>query len=491
MRSTITIVMAALLAGPACRAVRDFDTTPAGAGPSRMLDGTAVGRSRCSEGLIDTSPFVVEWDATDLATFEAHASRDLMFVRYADCAIELLRGCSDGGIPGRYGRYREPVFTSGTVESFSMKDEDELWAKLPLGAARFGAAVRVGQSLELRYHVSGVVQATRDSVIRAAVADNQRCAGATHFVSAYNLGAFELLSHKGAAAGAEVGVQGAAGIGGRTSSESSNLKQGGSLESCETQAQRGCRVPIRLVLQPIDDTPAAAGGPDVAGVPGILPPYDQPPPYDDSPAARAYKLRQSAAAKERAGDGQGCLDDLERARALDDTPQSRRASMWLEAQCRMRAGRCDEGRALMREYLASVDADRRTTDRQIDLAVDNLARIKCPVSMQEDLAGMVSALMVRIQESQNRSDPAGCTAAADEAKIIFEGVDRANVQQRNSVAGVVMMAATCLAHLDRCDQARKLWFDYYDLAFTGTMPDNEVKAAAEMTFINLPACKGR
>jgi hypothetical protein len=487
MRTAIVTALAiAALAG--CKAARDFDTTPAGAGPSSMLDGTAVGDSRCSAGRIDTSPFVVEWDATDLSTFEAHASRDLVFVRYAACAIELLRGCSDGGIPGRYGRYREPFFTSGTVESFAMKDQDELWAKLPLGAARFGAAVKVGQSLELRYHVSGVVQATRDAVVRAAIADNPRCAGATHFVSAYNLGAFQLLSHKGAAAGAEAGVQGSAGVGGTTSSESSNLKQGGSLESCETQAQRGCRVPIRLVLQPIDEAaPATGDGPAATA----FAPYDPPPPYDDSPAARAYQLRQSATAKEKAGDGQGCLEEIERARGLEDTPQSRRASMWLEAQCRMRAGQCDDGRALMREYLAGVDAERKSTDEQIDLTVDTMARSKCPVSMQQDLAGMVTALMVRIQESQQRSDAAGCTAAAGEAKGIFPGVDRKNVQQRNSVAAVVMMAATCLAQLDRCDDARKLWFEYYEMAFAGSMPDGEIEAAAKMTFGNLPRCKGR
>lgn len=490
MRIAIIAALAAAVGLSGCRAARDFDTTPAGAGPSAMLDDTTVGRSRCSEGLVDTSPFVVEWDATDLSTFEALASRDLVFVRYADCAIELLRGCADGGIPGRYGRYRDPVFTSGTVEGFVMNDEDELWARLPLGAARFGSTVRVGRSLELRYHVSGVVQATRDAVGRSALGDNPRCAGATHFVSAYNLGAFELLSHKEARAGAEAGVEGSAGIGARTASESSNLKQGGNLTSCETQAQRQCRVPIRLELRPIDEAAAAPAGEGPAAA-VFAPPRDPPPPHDDSPAARAYELRRSAAAKEKAGDGRGCLDDLERARGLEDTRQSRRAALWLEAQCRMRAGMCDEGRELMREYLASADAGRKSTDEQIALTVDNMARIKCPVSMQEDLEGMVSALMARIQESRDRSDAAGCVAAGGEAEKLFAGVDRANVRQRNSVAGVVMMTATCLAHLDRCDDARDWWFRYYDLAFSGTMPDDEVRTAAEMTFSNLPACKGR
>ena len=61
-----------------------------------MLDDTAVGKHRCDSGS-DPSPFVVEWDATDLATFEGSAARDLVFVKYHGCELELMRGCSDSG----------------------------------------------------------------------------------------------------------------------------------------------------------------------------------------------------------------------------------------------------------------------------------------------------------------------------------------------------------------------------------------------------------
>jgi hypothetical protein len=351
--------------------------------------------------------------------------------------------------------------------------------------------VEVGETLELRYYVSGAVSSTRNYVERSAIADNPRCAGATHFVSAYNLGAFELLAHKGASGSVEVGVRGGAGVGGGTSSESSNLKHGGSIESCDTQAQRQCRVPIRLVLQPIDEAAQTMNGPGAPAGGWPAPPVEAPPAYDDTPSAKAYKLRRSAEQKEQAGDGPGCLEDLERARALEDTEQSRRSASYIGAMCMMRAGQCDEGKKLLREYLANEDRQRRVTDAQIDLTVDSMARGKCPVSQQKDMGGKATALLVRVQEAQNRSDPAGCVAAAKEARELFKKVDRTNVQERNTVASVIMMAAGCLAALERCDEARTWWFDYYDAAFSGTMPKAEVESAAAQTFAVQPACKGK
>ena len=142
-----------------------------------MLDEVAVGQARCPDEDGDARPFVVEWDATDLATFEAKAGRDLVFVSYEGCEIELLYGCSDNGVPGRYGAYDTPRFTSGTVESFEMHNQEELWAKLPLGAASVGAELSAAESLELQYFVSGTVMSTRNYVERATIADTLKLRG--------------------------------------------------------------------------------------------------------------------------------------------------------------------------------------------------------------------------------------------------------------------------------------------------------------------------
>lgn len=54
-----------------CRALRNHDDKPAGAGPNKLLDDVAVGQNRCPNEDGEARPFVVERDATDLATTAA------------------------------------------------------------------------------------------------------------------------------------------------------------------------------------------------------------------------------------------------------------------------------------------------------------------------------------------------------------------------------------------------------------------------------------
>ena len=70
---------------------------------------------------------------------------------------------------------------------------------------QFSTAVKLGETLVLKYFVSGSVQATRDEVFRAHLADNNRCSKATHFVSGFNLGAFKLEAAKGQSGEVAVG----------------------------------------------------------------------------------------------------------------------------------------------------------------------------------------------------------------------------------------------------------------------------------------------
>ncbi len=476
---TLTLVGAAstLTLTSGCLATRNLDTAPAGSEPSKMLDKTAVGKNRCDAGDANFAPFVVEWDATDLSTFEAKAARDVVFVRYKDCQIELLYSCSDNGIPGRYGRYQEPTFTSGTVESIEIKNEDELYAKLPLGAVSFGANVKMGEALELQYFVSGVVTSTRNSISRAALQDNPRCEGATHFVSAYNLGAFQLMAYKGATGQAGLEVK-TAGGGARSTSESENLKQGGALESCETQSQRKCRVPIRLVLQTIDeasqdlDASAPVAAPSAPAVTN----------YEDRPESRARALRDTARKKEAAGDGQGCLDDLERADRLDPSGGGDKSLAYTRGLCMMRAGQCDEGKAMMRDYLAALDDKHRKTDKQLDKQVESMARGKCNLAQQKDVEGKVTRIYTAIGEAQGKGNAEACIAMAREGEALAARVPKQDVQKFNQAAGTVMQAAGCLIKLERCDEGRRWWMRYYDLAFSHTMSKAEVRSAAEQTF---------
>src|SRR5690606_14661605 len=98
-----------------------------------LAGDTAIGKNRCADAATSQlRPFIVEWDATDLASFESKASRDIIFVKYEGCDLTVLEGCSDAGIPGKYGRYQPPVSTGGTLEGLGTKPGDEPSAKRPL-----------------------------------------------------------------------------------------------------------------------------------------------------------------------------------------------------------------------------------------------------------------------------------------------------------------------------------------------------------------------
>lgn len=436
--------LACLGLGPiGCHALRSADSKPAGAGPNTMLDDVAVGQNRCPDADGEARPFVVEWDATDLATFEAKSSRDLIFVKYAGCEVELLYGCSDNGVPGRYGAYATPVFTSGTVESFEMRDEDELYAKLPLGAVNLSGKVEVGQTLELQYFVSGAVTSTRNYVERAVIADNGRCKAATHFVSAYNLGAFRLLAHEHRSAGIEAGVGGS-----QTASESSNLKHGGDLDSCKTHGQQHCRVPIRLVLQPIDETAQDLDA-SAAGAP-----RPDPEPAEDTVSERAAKLRDAAKAKAEAGDGPGCLADLDRADGFDHSDATRAESLTLRGMCTMLAGDCKAGIELLQEAVGLLDEHKKASDRELQAFVGRAKLKYCPLAqLDEGARGM--ATWTRTREARANNQPAQCDANAETALALIQAQRKAGKKPDTWAIDTLGEASDCLWSRHNCEAAKK------------------------------------
>lgn len=302
------------------------------------MEHTTAGANRCVVTKSHTRPFVIEWDATDLASFEARAAHDVVFVRYEGCNLTVL-DCSDSSLRGRLGAYRPTEWTSGTVEGFDMSTEQELYAQLPLGAAALSAKIDSGESLRLKYFVSGVASATRDAVYREELPS--RCAGATHFVAAYNLGAFELATMARSKAGASVGVQ-SFGAGGSDGKQVNVLKRGGELDACRDEAARAtrrCQVPIRINLRAVDDgAPPAAKAAPSAG-------------HDAMKALlEAGSIRNAAQRKLQDGDGIGCLRDLARAAEIDPDPEHIETIQQLYGQCTMRAGKCDEGKELLRAY---------------------------------------------------------------------------------------------------------------------------------------------
>ncbi|MFT3771256.1 MAG: hypothetical protein QM820_38060 [Minicystis sp.] len=433
--------LAVVLAGCSAPALPDPPARP-------LMDRTTAGQDRCILARSHDRPFVIEWDATDLASFEAKAARDVVFVRYEGCRMAVVYGCSDDGLPGRYGTYAPPRFTSGTLEQVSIKDEGELYAQLPLGAASLAGRVQAGQSLQMRYYVTGVAMATRDSVYRGDLAGNPRCAGATHWVWAYNLGAFSLdaAEHAEAKAGLS-GARSEAGGGAARSAES--IKRGGDLESCKTQDQRACRTPIRLALRTIEE----GDRPVLAATPPPSPPVSP----GASTAATARTLRASAEAKKAARDGVACLADLDQAARLDPAPANPRVEGQLRAACEMLAGRCDAGRSRVRAALAAQDADRKRSDESLDEEAHRAAAEWCPDG-QGTTAEQIARAVRRVFDGW-RTDTPKVDVVAKEARRALDLLPRLDPRThyekrvRDDALSELDWMPRFLAEHDRCADA--------------------------------------
>ena len=441
-----------------------------------LVEQTAVGKARCDDAAQQQlKPFLVEWDATDLAQFEALAARNLVLVKYEGCDLTVLDGCLDQGIPGRYGTYEPPHFTSGTTESVQIDNEDELYAKLPLGVATFGGQVKMGAKLDLRYHVAGVATATRAAISSQQLAGNPACAEATHFVHQYHLGAFRLGTRESTRAEGG-GTVGEFGGGGKTKSQTDRRKEGGDLDDCATHQQLRCRVPIRVVLRPLDSGGQASADFASAPVPASG--------GNDDPRLQAHQLRNSAREKERNGDGTACLEELDRADALD--PQSARNPAWLftRAQCQMAAGHCEEGKETLRTFLTSTDDARRLDEAAIAKQVETAADAKCPSSTgKTDEQRIVRALRAIVVATE-RTPPnvPACLAEVEQNRDLI-GPREARA---SGTPGTMLLerATHCLAKAGRCQEAEQMWARYYELNWP-ELSASERRTASQQTFARL------
>jgi hypothetical protein len=354
-------------------------------GQSGLMGKTFAGQNACNAKAHER-PFIIEWDATDMSMFESRTATDVVFVHYEGCELKVLDACANDSIRGAFGAYRPVEWTSGSVEKMDITSEGELYAKLPLGAATLGGRVSAGEKFRMEYFVSGVKTSTRSGVYRGELAKVPGCAGATHFVYGFALGAFALASEKKVSGEAQVGFQGMGGGAKHATSQNAD-KKGGVLESCRGETAkdvRTCQVPIRLMLRDIAEGEAPAGSgasgatADGAGGGGA----GAPPSRSDRNEMNMeeHKLRESAARKRVAKDGKGCLADLDEADRR--FPNSARLStrpdgmMNIRGECLMLTGDCANGKKLLRMAMERMGMSTQAVDSVVKIRVDELCAKK-------------------------------------------------------------------------------------------------------------------
>lgn len=194
-------------------------------------------------------PLVVEWPSADRATLEAKAQAGLVAVRYVGCEMEVLHRCK---LPGKYG------YTGITPkhDAVTIKDSDELYANMPVGAAKLEGTLAKSGQLQVSMTIVGRYEADRTSFTPEQL-EGADCERATHLVSGMTTGAFELSAGGSATVGGGAGAFGV-GAGGKSSSSRETLERDGHEEKCEAGGARpgeppdGCGAVLRLDLVPLE-----------------------------------------------------------------------------------------------------------------------------------------------------------------------------------------------------------------------------------------------
>ncbi len=377
-RIVLALLCTAPLLLPGCGRVPKATKTR-DSGQSGLMDESYAGQNKCNPKRANT-PFIIEWDGTDMSSFESYANSDIVFVNYVGCEMTVLDACRNDSIRGEQGAYKPIEWTAGGLEKFDIKNTGELYAKLPLGSATLGGRVAGGEHFVMEYYVAGTRTATRDAVYRDDIAKNPACKDATHFVYAYNLGAFALGTTKNFSAEAGGSAFGF-GVGGKTTSDSQVDKKGGDLGVCKADSATevaGCKAPIRLNLREIYDGKnpdvEARSAPDTdasLNAAGMLAAKQE-------LGEKAIALLESALAKQAVDDGKGCLADLDKMDRADPKHKSTDENShfsWTRATCLMIAGKCDPGRVLLRKYIEKHQP--KKTPAEVDKDVSWVAQANC------------------------------------------------------------------------------------------------------------------
>ncbi len=197
----------------------------------------------CSAAAPNLEPMIVEWSGTKRSDFQRRLEQGLVVVDYEGCSLHVLDGCR---APGRYAYGG----LTKNADTWNIGTKNELYARLPIGAASLAGDLEQSKGLSLDYALVGWYGAVLMPALgKQDLLGGDACKGATHFVRRVQLGAYRLASAGSASAGAGVGF-----VGGRTAGSESIVRRGGDIAVCaggKSSPEHGCDVPIQLQLAPL------------------------------------------------------------------------------------------------------------------------------------------------------------------------------------------------------------------------------------------------
>ena len=230
-------LLAAACAATACGGGMDL--------PRAKVPTAPDAEARCTAAAKNESPLVTEWPASEKANLQARLRSGGLAVEFTGCSMRPITACT---LRGSY-RWQRTTLSS---ESIEIHNQDELFAKLPLGALSLEGELARSGRLAVRTAVSG--QYVLEGSSAADVPDYGDCAAATHVLVGVSIGSFKLHSGGTLEASGSVGA-GPYGGGAKTSSSESLLREAGDFDSCKASTdetpEMNCSSPIQAFLSPL------------------------------------------------------------------------------------------------------------------------------------------------------------------------------------------------------------------------------------------------
>jgi hypothetical protein len=285
------------------------------------------------------NPLVVEWPGTAKVDLETVSKRGVVVVSYKGCTLKVLSGCE---AKGKY----DYVTATPTRDRLEMSTKSELYAQLPLGAASLKGEIDTGSSLELEYVAVGQHLAKAPGTLKG------QCEGASHYVRSMTVGAYTLDAFGGGGVKGEASVAGA-GVGAGRREGLRHIRGAGDVTSCSAGGKGECTAVLQLGLAPLD----ALGGGESGETGGDAPTSDGPKSGGNASggdalkiAREAYKIREQAMQKQRAGDAVGCLALLDKADKVEPDTANEGYAQSTRYMCELQAGKCAQGKARLLKW---------------------------------------------------------------------------------------------------------------------------------------------
>jgi len=232
--------------------------------------GVAFAGVQCSAVRPQTEPDLMAWDSGSRSNLNRLRRAGVVAVRYeakgCNVELELLSNCIAQGATYSFSPY-------SANEHKLARNANELFAQLPVGAARLSGILKGDRVLRTDYMLAGQYALPPGTTLRASELKGD-CARATHAVSAVYVGAFAMGAGESRVMEGGVSLLGASG-GVKSSAAIESLGDEGDVDACKTSQKDhaendGCAVPLRIGLIALERPGVVVQQPELPrGVPSL------------------------------------------------------------------------------------------------------------------------------------------------------------------------------------------------------------------------------